>query len=147
MIALAAGPIDPPALLAAFARAASGAGAIVSFTGTVRSDGGVTDLWLDHHERLTLAAIEDLAAMARERFGLAHLAVVHRVGSLAPGDPIVFTAAAASHRRAAFDAVDFIMDRLKTAIPLWKCETRADGKSWIEARPQDHADAMRWEAE
>jgi molybdopterin synthase catalytic subunit len=145
MIALAAEPIDPAALLAAFTRDAGGAGAIVSFSGIVRPDGGVTGLWLDHHDGLTLAAIEVLAGDARDRFGLADLAIVHRVGSLVPGDPIVFAAAAASHRRAAFEAVDFVMDRLKTAVPLWKCETRGDSRTWIEACGQDHADAARWE--
>jgi molybdopterin synthase catalytic subunit len=145
MIELAPDPIDPPALLAAFARAAVGAGAIVSFSGIVRPDDGVTSLWLDHHERLTLTAIEEVAAVARQRFGLLDLAIVHRIGLLGPGDPIVFVAAAASHRRAAFDAVDFAMDRLKTAVPLWKCETRGQDKRWIEARSHDHADAARWE--
>ena len=146
MIVLAPDPIDPPALLAAFTRAASGAGAIVSFSGIVRPDGGVSGLWLDHHEQLTLAAIEDVAGFARERFGLADIAVVHRVGSVAAREPILFVAAAASHRRAAFDAVDFVMDRLKTAVPLWKCERRGQDRKWVEARPQDHADVARWES-
>ena len=146
MIVLAPDPIDPPALLAAFTRAAGGAGAIVSFSGIVRADDGVTDLWLDHHERLTLAAMEEVSAVAARRFGLVDLSIVHRVGSVAPGEPIVFVAAAASHRRAAFDAVDFVMDRLKTAVPLWKCERRGQDRKWVEARPQDHADAARWES-
>jgi len=147
MIALAPDPIDPPALLGAFTRGAGGAGAVVSFSGIVRRDDGVTALWLDHHEGLTSAAFETLAGSARDRFGLADVAIVHRVGSVAPGDPIVFVAAAAHHRRAAFDAVDFVMDRLKTDVPLWKCETRGQDRTWIEARAQDHADAARWEAE
>jgi molybdopterin synthase catalytic subunit len=71
--------------------------------------------------------------------------IVHRIGSLSVGDPIVFVAAAATHRRAAFDAVDFVMDRLKTSVPLWKRETRGDGDHWIEARGQDHGDAARWD--
>lgn len=146
MIALAPGPIDPPALLADFTRAAGGAGAIVSFSGIVRADDAVTELWLDHHETLTVSAVEALAAIARDRFGLGGVAIVHRVGSVAPGEPIVFAAAAASHRRAAFDAVDFVMDRLKTAVPLWKCESRGPARTWVEARPQDHADAARWES-
>jgi molybdopterin synthase catalytic subunit len=145
MIALAADPIDPPALLAAFTRAAGAAGAIVSFSGIVRPDGGVTDLWLDHHEQLTIAAIEGLAAVASDRFGLTAIAIVHRVGSVAPGEPIVFAAAAATHRRAAFDAVDYAMDRLKTDVPLWKCESRGADRTWVEARVQDHDDAARWE--
>ena len=61
------------------------------------------------------------------------------------GEPIVFVAAAALHRRAAFDAVDFAMDRLKLDAILWKKERRADGDRWIEARSADHAAAARWE--
>ena len=146
MIALAPGPIDPAALLAEFTRAAGGAGAIVSFSGLVRTEGGVTELWLDHHERLTLAAVETLAATARERFTLIDVAIVHRVGPVAAGEPILFVAAAAAHRRAAFEAVDFAMDQLKTAVPLWKCERRGPDQTWVEARAQDHADAGRWGA-
>ena len=145
MIALSTDPIDPPVLLAAFTREAGGAGAIVSFSGIVRPDDGVTELWIDHHERLTLSAIEEVAVTARQRFGVTDIAIVHRVGSVAPGEPIVFVAAASAHRRAAFDAVDYAMDRLKTAVPLWKCETRGPDKRWIEARSQDHAEAKRWE--
>ncbi|MEA3016439.1 MAG: molybdopterin synthase catalytic subunit, partial [Sphingomonadales bacterium] len=72
---------------------------------------------------------------------------VHRHGALAPGEAIVFVAAAAAHRRAAFDAVDYVMDRLKTDVPFWKYERRSDGAHWLEARDSDHADRRRWEAE
>ena len=138
-------PIDPAALLDAFARAAKGAGAIVSFTGVVRGEGGVQELWLDHHPRLTEQAIGDVAEEAKQRFKLDAVTIVHRVASVSPGEPIVFVAAASRHRRAAFDAVDYMMDRLKTDAPLWKRETSASGERWIEARPEDHADRARWE--
>lgn len=147
MIALTPEPIDPAALLAEFTRAPVGCGAIVTFTGLVRQDENVSELFLDHHERLTLAAMTKLASETQQRFTLHDLILVHRIGSLAPGDPILFIAAAAAHRRSAFDAVDFAMDRLKTDIPLWKRETRASGVRWIEARVQDHSDAARWGAE
>ena len=146
MIALAPEPIDPTALLADFTAAARTCGAIVSFTGVVRRDEGVTELWLDHHERLTSGAVEELADDVRQRFDVSHIAIVHRIGSLQAGDSIVFVAAAATHRRAAFDAVDFAMDRLKTSVPLWKRETRGDRHHWIEARAADHDDAARWDA-
>ena len=148
MIALAPDPIDPAGLLADFIVEATGAGAIASFTGLVRDahDGErVEALWLDHHERITLQAIEDIGVAARARFALSALAIVHRVGAVGAGQPIVFVAAAAAHRRPAFDAVDYMMDRLKTDAPLWKRETRADGDHWIEARPGDHHDRARWE--
>lgn len=138
-------PIDPFSLLDAFSRAAKGAGAIVSFTGVVRGEGGVEKLWLDHHPCLTEQVIGDIEAETKRRFELASLTIVHRVGSVAPGEPIVFAAAASRHRRAAFDAVDYMMDRLKTDAPLWKCETSVSGEHWIEARREDHADRARWE--
>jgi molybdopterin synthase catalytic subunit len=140
-------PIDPAALLADFTRAAAGAGAIVSFTGVVRGEGGVETLWLDHHPRLTEQAFVLLYEQAMQRFDLDSLAIVHRAGNIPAGEPIVFVAAAARHRRSAFDAVDHVMDRLKTDVPLWKRETAAGGTRWIEARPEDHRDRARWEVE
>ena len=139
------GPIDPIALLGEFSRSVDGAGAIVSFMGVVRGEGGVAELWLDHHPTLTEQEIALIAEETRTRFALDALAIVHRVGAVAPGEPIVFVAAAARHRRAAFDAVDHVLDRLKTDVPLWKRETGSGGTRWIEARAEDHRDRARWE--
>ncbi len=147
MSLLSADPIDPIALLDAFTRAAKGAGAIVSFTGVVRGDGGVSELWLDHHPHLTEASIAAIDADTRARFEIDDLLIVHRIGGVGPGEPVVFVVAAAKHRRAAFEAVDQAMDRLKTDAILWKRETSSAGTDWIEARPQDHADRARWEGE
>ena len=142
---ISAEPIDPAALLDAFTHETADAGAIASFTGLVRrDDGAVSALWLDHHRVLTGQVIDEIAAEARARFGtLVH--ITHRVGSVAVGEPIVFVAAAARHRRAAFDAVDYMMDRLKTDAPLRKREQRGDTVVWIEARDADHRDRARWE--
>ncbi len=148
MISVQEEPFDPVTCLAAFTAAASGAGAIVSFTGIVRGahDGQAVDLlWLDHHERLTVVAVRAIEQDVRRHFELSAIAIIHRVGNLLPGDPIVFVAAAAEHRRAAFDAVDNVMDRLKTEAPFWKRERRGDGDHWIEARAVDHTDRARWD--
>lgn len=142
---ICAEPIDPAALLARFAEARGDAGAIVSFTGTVRGTGGVTALELEHHPTFTAKVIDAIGNDARARFDIADCLIAHRVGSLIPGEPIVFVAAASAHRRAAFEAVDYVMDRLKTEAPLWKRELRADGAEWIEARGSDVADRARWE--
>ena len=142
---LSAEPIDPAALLDALTRAADGAGAIVSFTGVVRGAEGVSELWLDHHPALTEASIAAIDAETRARFALDALLIVHRVGGVGAGEPVVFVAAAARHRRAAFEAVDQAMDRLKTDAIVWKRETGSEGTRWIEARPEDHADRARWE--
>lgn len=148
MIGLAADPIEPASLLAEFLQSASGAGGIASFTGIVRglaNGQSVDKLTIDFHERMTPLALEGVAAEARHRFALSAIAIVHRVGEVGPGDPIVFVAAAAPHRRAAFDAVDYTMDRIKSDAPLWKCETREGTDHWIEARPSDREDLARWE--
>ena len=144
MIRLAATAFDPAAELAAFAP--PGAGAIASFTGLVRDEGdAVTALELDHHPLLTPRSLEAIEADTRARFDLLDLLIIHRHGRVFAGEPIVFVAAAALHRRAAFDAVDFAMDRLKLDAIIWKKERRADGDRWIEARSDDHYAAARWE--
>ncbi|HEX8366608.1 MAG TPA: molybdenum cofactor biosynthesis protein MoaE [Allosphingosinicella sp.] len=149
MIAVQARPLDAAALLADFSAQAAGAGAIASFTGMVRAENdgaAVANLELDHHPRLTERAVVAIGADARARFGLIDVAIVHRHGLLLPGEAIVFVAAAAPHRRAAFDAVDYVMDRLKTEAPFWKRERRSDGAFWLEARDSDHAARRRWGA-
>jgi molybdopterin synthase catalytic subunit len=70
--------------------------------------------------------------------------VVHRCGIIRPGEPIVFAAAASRHRRAAFEAADYLMDRLKTEAVFWKREDRSDGSEWIVPTPQDRDDLQRW---
>lgn len=137
-------PFDPEAEIAPFARANPEAGALASFVGKVRPTGGVESLELTHYEPLTLAGMDELADRALARFDLMGILILHRVGLLEPGEPIVMVAAAARHRRAAFDAVDFAMDHLKSDAWFWKREKRADGWRWIEPREQDHADLARW---
>jgi molybdopterin synthase catalytic subunit len=150
MIRVLAEPFDAALLLADFSARAAGAGAIASFTGLVRdeNDGAaVSGLTLEHHPSLTEKVIADIGADAARRFDLTDIVIVHRYGALAPGEAIVFVAAAAAHRRAAFDAVDYVMDRLKTEAPFWKREQRRDGAHWLEARDSDRADRRRWEAD
>jgi molybdopterin synthase catalytic subunit len=148
MIEVRATPFDPGIELRRFAESCAGAGAIVSFTGLVRGgDGAVTALELDHYPRFTLKTIEAIAGEARARFAPVDLVILHRHGRLEPGEPIVFVAAAAGHRRAAFETVDYLMDRLKTEAPFWKREHGPEGSRWIEALPSDVADRKRWEQE
>jgi molybdopterin synthase catalytic subunit len=147
MIRVLAEPFDAAQLLADFSARAAGAGAIASFTGLVRSENdgaAVSGLELDHHPRLTEQALAGIEADAVTRFALADVVIVHRHGALAPGEAIVFVAAAAPHRRAAFDAVDYVMDRLKTEVPFWKREQRGDGLHWLEARDSDRKARARW---
>ncbi len=144
-IRLLPGPFRPDALVGPFAQANPGLGGICTFVGEVRSGGGVLALELMHYEPLTLPGMNQLADRALARFDLMGLLMVHRVGLLRPGEPIVCVSAAARHRRAAIDAVDFCMDHLKSAAWFWKRERRADGWHWIEPRAEDHADLARWD--
>lgn len=93
---------------------------------------------------LTLKSIEEIAVAASERFDVSRIRVVHRCGRVAAGEPIVFAATASKHRRAAFAAADYLMDRLKTEAVFWKRETGSEGSAWIEPTEADYADAGRW---
>ncbi len=149
-VRLLAAPLDPPRTLADFTAAYRQAGAIASFLGTVRPSAGKGDpieaLELSHYEPLTLPGMEALAETTLARFPLLGVLIFHRVGLMRPGEPIVLVAAAARHRRAAMQAVDFAMDHLKSNAWFWKREQRADGWHWIEPRVEDHADLARWQA-
>ena len=130
--------------LAAFNAAHDQAGGIVSFLGKVRPDGGVKALELTHYEPLTHSGMAALAQSAQARFGLDGVLAWHRIGVMRPGEAIVLVAAAARHRRDAFEAADYLMDHLKSAAWLWKRERHGDGWHWIEPRGQDHSDLARW---
>lgn len=123
---------------------ALGAGGIATFTGIVRADDGVEELWLEHYPGMTERALTGLAEVARDRWGLLGAVLIHRVGALRPGDPIVLVATAAAHRAAALEACTFLIDRLKTDAPFWKRERRAGDARWVEARASDDQSAARW---
>lgn len=141
--------LDPPAELEELGRDAAGDGAVVSFTGLARgcarNGQPVKKLVLEHHPRLTLASLKEIASAATERFDVSHVRVVHRCGDIRPGEPIVFAAASAQHRRAAFEAADYLMDRLKTEAVFWKREEDPSGSNWIEPTEADYSDCGRWE--
>jgi molybdopterin synthase catalytic subunit len=146
MIRLSDQPFDPGALLSQFAAGRSETGAIATFTGLARGEKGATAvLELEAYPGFTEGEIGRIADEARARFGLHDLSILHRVGQIQPGEPIVFVATAAGHRRAAFEACDFLMDYLKSKAPFWKKEHGPAGARWIEPTDQDHADRARWE--
>lgn len=137
--------LDPASLVAAFARAHPGLGGVCTFVGEVRGErGGVEALELTHYEPLTLTGIEQMADRACARFALMGVLIAHRIGLVRVGEPIVCVSAAARHRRAAIDAVDFAMDHLKAASWLWKRERRGHSWHWIAPRPEDHVALARW---
>jgi len=145
MISLTDQGFDPGPLLSGFCRGRAETGAVASFTGLARAEGGETRiLELEAYPGFTEAQIGAIAETARTRFDLQDLMIVHRIGQIAPGEPIVFVATAASHRRAAFEACDYLMDYLKSRAPFWKKEHGPDGARWVEPRTQDHEDIARW---
>jgi molybdopterin synthase catalytic subunit len=123
-------------------------GAIVTFTGAVRGgsgDAAISAMTLEHYPGMTEEEMARVEAEAAERWPLQASLIVHRVGTLRPGDNIVLVVTASSHRQAAFAAAEFLMDYLKTRAPFWKKELAADGtERWIEARTSDDAAAERW---
>jgi molybdopterin synthase catalytic subunit len=124
---------------------ALGGGAVASFTGLVRGDGGLASLTLEHYPAMTGAALRRIADEAAARWPLAGLSIIHRVGRLLPGARIVFVGASSAHRAAALDATAFLIDWLKTGAPFWKQEAFVDGTTrWVEPRAADDDAAQRW---
>jgi molybdopterin synthase catalytic subunit len=143
------GPFDLAAEARALRMGRTDVGAVVTFTGICRAEeGALAALELEHYPGMAEEELKRVADEALTRWpALQGLTVVHRYGKIAPGEDIVLVAAASPHRRAAFEAADFMMDYLKTRAPFWKKEHRADGSSqdWVAAKDEDDAAAERWE--
>ncbi|PHN21122.1 Molybdopterin biosynthesis MoaE [Pseudomonas savastanoi pv. glycinea] len=138
---------DPGFEVNALHAANVGIGAVVSFVGYVRdfNEGReVSGMFLEHYPGMTEKALGKIVLEAEQRWPLLRLEVVHRVGALEPGEPIVFVGVASAHRQAAFEACDFVMDYLKTRAPFWKKENTSEGPKWVEGRASDKAAAGRW---
>jgi molybdopterin synthase catalytic subunit len=121
-----------------------GVGAIASFTGLVRAEAGLEALILEHYPGMTEREIARHAEEAARRWPLLGVTVIHRVGELRPGEPIVLVAAAAAHRGDAFAACEFLMDQVKTQATFWKQQRRAGQAVWLDAKPSDNERAGRW---
>lgn len=122
-------------------------GAVATFTGLCRDEGGrLSALELEHYPGMAEAQIRRIAEQAAARWPLNGLTAIHRHGKIEPGGNIVLVIAASAHRQAAFEAASFIMDFLKTDAPFWKKEHPADGTpgEWVEAREADDAARERW---
>lgn len=141
---------DVAAEIAALTARRHDIGAVVSFTGLCRDESGrLAALELEHYPGMAEAEIARVAQEAAGRWPLFGLVAIHRFGLIRPGEQIVLVVATSSHRRAAFEAADFLMDYLKTRAPFWKREHLADGTlgSWVEAKADDDDAARRWEPE
>ncbi|MGO4666434.1 molybdenum cofactor biosynthesis protein MoaE [Bosea sp. 2YAB26] len=138
---------DLNAEVAALTRDRTDIGAVVTFAGLCRDEGGqLAALELEHYPGMAEAEIGRVAAEAVERWPLNGLVAIHRYGLIRPGGQIVLVVAASRHRRAAFEAAEFLMDYLKTRAPFWKREHLSDGTigGWVEAKADDDTAAARW---
>ena len=138
---------DAAAETARLTAGSAAAGAVVTFTGLCRDEGGrLSALELEHYPGMAEAEIGRICREAVERFSLLGIAAIHRVGKIAPGGNIVLVAALAPHRHAAFDGASFVMDYLKTSAPFWKKEHFADGSEggWVDAKDSDDRAREKW---
>ena len=125
----------------------AGIGAVVTFSGLCRDEGGtLAALELEHYPGMAEAELNRIAALAIERFDLLGLTAIHRFGKIPTGDNIVLVIAASRHRQAAFDGANFVMDYLKTSAPFWKKEHGKDGSTgeWINAKNADETAKDKW---
>jgi molybdopterin synthase catalytic subunit len=138
--------IDTLGLTTALEKSNRNIGALASFTGFCRDEGGALEaLELEHYPGMAEAKLNEIANEAVKRFGLNAVTLVHRFGKVTPGEVIVFVAALSRHRDAAFDGARFVMDYLKTDAPFWKKEHRKDGsKDWVSAKDADDSAKARW---
>jgi molybdopterin synthase catalytic subunit len=143
-IAVQTAPFDLGEEARAFTAAAPGAGAVVTFTGIVRGDGGLSAMEIEHYPGMTERAITAITEQAVTRWSLIDALVIHRHGRLAVGETIMMVATAAPHRADAFAAAEFLMDYLKSRAPFWKKEMGPDGAAWVAAKDEDEAALTRW---
>lgn len=146
-VSVQSAPFDVAAEMEALAAHDRDIGAVVSFTGLVREmteAGAISDMTLEHYPGMTERALEEIVDEARNRWPLQGVRLIHRYGPMAPGEGIVLVLTASRHRKAAFEAAEFLMDYLKTRAPFWKKETGAAGGQWVDAREADDAAAVRW---
>lgn len=142
------GDFDMAAEVEALTAGRTDIGAVVTFLGRCRDEEGrLSALELEHYPGMAEGEISRVAQEALARWPLQGLTVIHRYGRIAPGENIVLVACASTHRQAAFEAADFLMDYLKSRAPFWKKEFGADGREgeWVEARESDERAAERWQ--
>jgi molybdopterin synthase catalytic subunit len=147
VVRIQAEDFDVAAEVAALTAGRTDIGAVVTFSGLCRDEEGrLSALELEHYPGMAEGEIGRIASEAVERWSLQGLTAIHRYGKIAPGENIVLVIAASSHRQAAFEAANFLMDYLKSRAPFWKKEHRSDGSEgdWVEAKDTDEQAAQRW---
>jgi molybdopterin synthase catalytic subunit len=137
---------DPGTEANDFAKGKTDIGAIVTFSGLVRdvAGGGMRGMEIEHYPGMTEAALTKMAQEAVQRWTLGDVLIIHRHGHLRPGDVIMMVATAARHRKAAFEAAEFLMDYLKSRAPFWKKEITGHGQDWVASKTEDEDALKRW---
>lgn len=144
-------PFDVAAEAAGLTQGRSDIGAVVTFQGLVRDQrsgegkGPIESMELQHYPAMTERALSKAAEAACKKFEIEDCLIIHRFGLLKPGDPIVLVATLARHRKAAFQAAEFLIDYLKTEAPFWKKEAGPGGEEWVEACDEDAAATRQWQ--
>jgi molybdopterin synthase catalytic subunit len=147
MIRIQSEDFDAGAELKAMTEGRTDIGAVVSFVGLVRDLAGnanISSMTLEHYPGMAERQAADLEAEARKRWPIQDCLIIHRYGTLNPGDQIVLVLVASAHRGAAFEAAEFLIDWLKTKAPFWKREATSDGDAWVNAKEDDDKAADRW---
>lgn len=147
MIRVQAEDFDVGAELARLTTGRTDVGGVASFVGVVRADsaaGALQAMMLEHYPGMTEKRLAEIEAEALSRWSLTGSVIIHRYGRLLPGERIVLVATASSHRQAALESCQFLIDWLKTKAPFWKLEETAAGGQWVEARESDDHAAERW---
>jgi len=123
-------------------------GGVTAFVGLVRDMGGeekIKAMTLEHYPGMTEKKLSEIEMEARKRWPLEDVLIIHRVGRLEPGERIVLVLTASSHRKAAIESCQFLIDWLKTDAPFWKLEETTEGENWVKARDSDNDAALRWD--
>ena len=138
-------PFDMGHEVQAFTDSVRGAGAVVTFSGLVRDEGGtLSAMEIEHYPGMTEKALAAIREEAMTRWSLTDALIIHRHGPLRPGEQIMMVATAARHRGDAFQAAEFLMDFLKSRAPFWKKETAGDESAWVAAKDTDEDALDRW---
>lgn len=138
-------PFDMGEEVNAFSDRVAGVGAVVTFSGLVRDEGGtLSTMQIEHYPGMTEKALETIRSEAMQRWSLSDSMIIHRHGVLKPGEQIMMVATASRHRADAFAAAEFLMDFLKSRAPFWKKEFRADGSAWVDEKEEDTEALKKW---
>ena len=113
-------------------------GGLVTFLGVVRDDGGLEEMELEAYEEVAVKEMETIRDEAFSKFPIGAVTIIHRIGRLQVGENILLIIVGAGHRKEAFDACEYILERIKQSVPIWKKEFGRDGERWVSGETPGH---------